>query len=321
MSGAGTLVGFALVFVLTAWTVSALIYLTFGATGRRLRRLGPLAERRITALAATLPVLLGTTVVATLVIRSIAGHDHCPAHDHHAHLCVAHGDAWIEQPWAVALVAAAAAVVLARLTLLGGALLRGRRAVAQLRGASRQLAEFRLVDSDRPFCFVAGLRRPEIYVSTAAWHGLEAEEREAMIAHERGHVKHHDLAWRSLLEVVVAFGAPLTSAPLFARWEHATERLRDDDAAAALGAPEDVAGAMVRLCRLGASPAGAGSVGFSPMPGALHDRVEALLAGQPRGERAAAVLARGWLVLVTAVAIAIATHAEPLHHALESLLG
>lgn len=321
MSGAGALVGFAMVFVLTAWTVSALVYLMFGVTRRRLRRLGPAAERRITALAGALPLLLGATVVATLVIRSIAGHDHCPAHDHHAHLCVAHGDAWIERPWAVALVAAAAAVLLARLSMLGGALLRGRRALAQVRAASTRLAEIRLVDSQRPFCFVAGLRRPEIYVSTAAWHGLDADEREAMLAHERGHVRHHDLAWRSLIEVVTAFGAPLMPAPLLARWEHATERLRDDDAAVALGAPEDVAGAMVHLCRLGASPAGAGSVGFTPMPGALNDRVEALLAGGPRGERAAVALGLSWLALVTAVAIAIATHAEPLHHALESLLG
>jgi len=321
VSGAGALVGFALVFILTAWTVSLLVSLTFGAIGSRLRRLGPAAERRITALAAALPLLLGATVVVTLVIRSIAGHDHCPAHDHHAHLCIAHGAAWMEQPWAVALVAAAATIVLARLAILGGALLRGRHAVTQVRDASTRLGEIRLVDSHRPFCFVAGLRRPEIYVSTAAWHGLDADEREAMLAHERGHVRHHDLAWRSLLEVVTAFGAPLTPGPLLTRWEHATERLRDDDAADALGAPEAVAGAMVHLCRLGASSAGTAAVGFTPMPGALRDRVEALLSGQPRGDRAGTAIALSWLVLVVAVAIAIATHAEPLHHALESLLG
>ncbi len=320
MSGLGTLIGFALVFALTAWTTAAVVVVAMRAAGGATRRLGAAAERRVAALAAALPVLIATTVVTTLVIRSIVGDDHCPAHDHHAHLCLAHGAAWATRPWAVALVVGAAALIVVRLALLASALLRGRRAVGRLRSASTALGDVRLVESDQAFCFVAGLGRPQIYTSRAAWHGLDEAEREAMLAHERGHVRHRDLAWRAALEVVSAFAAPLTPSPWLARWEHATERLRDREAADVVGSPETVASAMVRMCRLGASiPTGA--TGFTPRPGALDDRVEALLADRPRGDRAAHTLGALGLAGFGALVVAIATHADPLHHALESLLG
>lgn len=50
MTGFGTVVGFALVFVLVAWTLSALIVIAVRGAGPTLRRLGPVAERRVTAL-------------------------------------------------------------------------------------------------------------------------------------------------------------------------------------------------------------------------------------------------------------------------------
>lgn len=321
MTGFGTVVGFAVVFVLVAWTLSALIAVAMRAAGGTLRRLGPVAERRVTVLAAALPVLAALAVVATLLVVSLAGDDHCPAHDHHAHLCLTHGDDWANQPWAVALVAAAGAVLLARLALYTGALLRGRRAVARLRSASTVIDDIRIVESERPFCFVAGIRRPEIYASSTAWHGLGELERDAMLAHERGHVRNDDLRWRAGLEVLTSFGAPLTPAPLLARWEHATERLRDRDAADTVGSTESVARAMVRMCRLGLPRIPSGATSFIPAPVALDDRVEALLAEGPRGDDAARMLVTAWLVLVGVVAVAIATHAEPLHHVLESLLG
>ncbi len=321
MISLGTAIGFALVFVLTAWTMSALTWLLTSASGDALRRLGPAAERRVTALAAVLPVLVAASVVATLVIRSVTGDDHCQEHDHHAHLCLAHGDAWAGRSWAIALVASAAAIMLVRLLLFAGTLLRGWRAVAALRTASRRIGDVLVVESARPFCFVAGLHKPEIYASTAAWHGLDDEQRAAMLGHERSHVANRDLAWRAALEVVSVFGAPLTPSPVLARWEQATERLRDGDAARAVGSPEAVADALVRMCRLGASPAPAASAGFTPAPAALAERVEALIGDRPRGDRAATALGAIWLLVVAAIAVATVTHAEPLHHALESMLG
>lgn len=321
MSGSGALVGFALVFVLVAWTLSAALSLLLAAGGTRLRALGPAAERRVAVLAAVLPVVLAAAVTAALVIRSVAGDDHCAVHDHHAHLCLAHGEAWLERPLVVVLVSVATAVAAARLLVLGVALLRGRRAIAVLRAASERCGDVQLVDSPRPFCFVAGLVRPRIYASTAAWSGLPDGERAAMLAHERGHVRHRDLGWRALVEAALAFGAPLTSSALIARWDHATERLRDGDAADEVGDPTAVASALVQMCRLGAIGAEARLIGFPARSGALEERVAALLDRAPRGARAARVVAAAALGLVSAVTIAAVTHVEPLHHVLESLLG
>jgi Zn-dependent protease with chaperone function len=321
VSVAGSLVGFALVFLLVAWTLSASCALLMSAAGSRLRRLGPALQRRVATLAAVLPVTFAIIVVATLVIRSYAGVDHCQAHDHHAHLCTVHGADWLHRPWAVALVVAGAAALAMRLAGLGAALWRGGRAVAQLRATSAALGELRLVESAQPFCFVAGGRRPEIFVSTAVWNGLADDEREAMLAHERAHIRHSDLMWRRLVELFAAFGAPLTAAPLLASWEAATEHLRDADAASAVGDPDTVAAAMISMYRLGAPSAGPMFTGFAASRGALEDRVEALLAGAPRGDRGARFAGGVVLVLVALVAVVVASHAEPLHHVLETLLG
>jgi Zn-dependent protease with chaperone function len=317
---AGSSIGFALVFVLTAWGLSIGFALVMGATRARWRELGPAAERRLAALAVVLPVAIAAAVVSMLVIQSLVGADHCTEHDHHAHLCVAHGAAWGQRPWAVALVAAAAAVLVARLAVLVAVSWRARRAVARLRRTSRSVGDVRLVDCDRPFCFVAGARRPEIFASTAAWEVLDAAERSAMLAHERGHVRHRDVAWRTLLEVVAAFGAPLTPTAFLTRWELATERLRDHDAAAEVGDPTTVASALVRLCKLGASVPALRTVGFPAGRDALDDRVRALLGEAPRGERAARAVALLGFGALSTVLLALAIHAEPIHHVLESLL-
>lgn len=317
----GALVGFALVFVLTAWASSAALGAIVALAGGRPRGWGPAGERRLSALTAVLPLALAAVLTATLAVHSAAGQDHCADHDHHAHLCVAHAQAWLDRPWALALVGAAATVVVLRLGALVATVLRAHSAVTQLRRASARIGDVRLVESPRPFCFVAGLWRPQIYASTAAWHGLDADEREAMLAHERAHVRHRDLAARAVLHAITVIAAPFGAGAMLRRWDDATERLRDRDAADAVGDPAAVAGAMVRMCRLGAPPVASGALGFTGARTALEGRVGALLAEEARGDRVATALAIAWLALVTVATLAAVTLAEPLHHGLESLLG
>ena len=320
MTALGSVVGFAIVFLTVAIGLSALACAAVAAFGSTLARRGPAVERRAVELAATVPVALALLVVVVLVTHSALTIDHCPVHGHHAHLCIAHGAAWLDQPWAIALASAAAVVAVGRAVVLATAMIRGRRRVGALARLARPVGDVQLVESTRAFCFVAGLRRSAIYASTAAWDGLADDERGAMLAHERGHVRGHDVARRALLELILVASAPLASTFLTARWEHATERLRDEEAGD-VASPEAVAGAMVHMCRLGAGPLPSGLVGFAAPPAALDDRVRALLAGGPRGYRAATTLGAGGLVVMVLVGSAIAAHAEPLHHALESLLG
>ena len=158
-----SLVGFAVVFVLVAGVTSAAL----AALAPRLRRRGPATERRLVELAAVVPVILAGAVVLVLLIESLVGLDHCDNHGDHAHLCLRHGLAWAERPWALALLLGAGVLVLTRGAALMTTLLRGWHAVARLR-AALPASGVHLVESPRVFCFVAGLRHPAVYASTAA---------------------------------------------------------------------------------------------------------------------------------------------------------
>ena len=312
--------GFALVFVLLVIALSATATGVVQLTSGVLRRRGPEAERRAVELAALMPVVLALSLVTTLIVQAYVGDDHCTQHGHHAHLCVVHGGEWSQRPWVVAVVAAAAAVLAARLAVLAGRLVRATRSIARLRGVSALAGDVRLVESPHAFCFVAGLRTPEIYASTTAWHGLADDEREAMVAHERGHVAHGDVRRRLGLDLLLAFSAPLSAGALARRWAHATERLRDADAARAAGDPDPVARAMLRLCRLERGAAVAG-LGFAGQGRLLTERIEALLAAGPSGRLAARVLSIASLTAAIALAAVTAGLAGPIHHLLETLLG
>jgi hypothetical protein len=316
-----SLIGFAVVFVLVCLGTSVLGYAATRAGRASLARRGPAAERRAVELAATAPLAAGVAVVAVLVLQSWLGPDHCPAHHHHLHLCLWHGAAWAEHVWPVALLAVAVATAGARLVAVIAANARGARRVRQLRGVAKVDAGVHLVASDRAFCFVAGFLRPRVYASTAVRAALTDDEWRAMLAHEASHVRHRDLLTRLGLELRLAFAAPHLGRALLERWDDATERLRDADAAEAVGSPETVASALLRMCRLASAPF-ARVASFAPRGDRTLDaRVTSLLSASERGEGAARAMRR-WVVGAGAALFAAGLAlADPLHHALETLLG
>lgn len=314
-----SLAGFAVVFVLVAWTLSAIGGLALLGGRTFLRRNGPAVERQAAAAVAVIPVVLAFAVVAALIVRSLVGLDHCEVHPHHAHLCLVHGAVWLERAWVVAALAMVAAFVAMRSGFLVANLLRGTRGLAELASASRVHGAVRIVESERAFGFVAGLVRPAIYVSSRAWAALTEIEREALVAHERAHVTHGDLRVRILIEGFLVLASPGVGELVRTMWRSASERLCDSDAVNAVGDAPAVASAMVALCRLNAVRPSA--LGFTPAAHELADRVQAILNGEPSGVRSAAVLARVVSAAGLAIILAVALAAEPLHHALETLLG
>jgi Zn-dependent protease with chaperone function len=318
---AASLIGFGLVFLLVSWLSSSLLTAMIRTVAPR----GPAVERRAAFLAAALPVLLGAAVVTILIGESLLGADHCSTHDHHAHLCLVHGIAWADRGWAVALVAASAAAVLARGAALAHSMLRGARLMRRLRWTTRnQLGEpdaMHVVPSERPFCFVAGLRRPRIFVSTAARRVLAEDEWQAMLAHERDHIEHGDLRHRLVLELLLLFAVPGASAIVREHWESATERLRDAGAAAH-ATPEAVASALVRMAKAALRLKAGQLASFTPPADSdLARRITSLLERSPLGEDDARRVAGIALVSAGALALLAVVLAEPLHHALETLLG
>lgn len=310
----GSLVGFGVLAVLLLTAFSAIATAGLALSRARLRRSGPAAERSAAAWALMAPVGLALATVVAIAVRGSGGVDHCVGHEHHAHFCLAHGGAWLERPWAMAVAAASGITFALRLALVVIRRSRARMAIAQVRRVADRGDDIRVAPSERVFCFVAGWRHPEVFVSSRAWQALSATERAAVVAHEHAHAANGDLWLGAMIDVAAVFAAPLAGNWLHARWADASERLCDLHAARVTD-PASVASALVRLCRAGRLqqiPAG-----FTAAAGALDDRVRAVLARGPTGS------GFGWIAwsLVVGGAVSVALLATQLHHAFETLLG
>lgn len=324
---AGSLIGFALVAALLSWSSSVVLAGVVTGYRRRLGAAGPQAERAATTLALALPPLLGVAITTVLALGKLwelaaTGADHCGAHPHHLHLCLVHGGTWAQTTWAVVAIGALGAVTGARIASTAGRRVRAAGALRKLRRVAEPIGErgeTLLVPSSLPFAFTGGVMRPRIYVSTVLWEHLSPREREAVLAHERAHVRRGDVWKRLLLELAGHLGDPFFTSRLRARWHAATEKICDGEAAGKLADPVPVAQALVRSARLGlARPAGAFS--FSSHDAGIRERVEELLAGRPSQKVYFRPTVLGCAAVVMLLAAAIVFF-HPLHHLLESILG
>lgn len=324
MTAPGSLVGFALAFLVVAWATSTAALLLHGALRARLSAAGPATERLTAAFGLVAPPLLAFIAVTSVALAPLSSVDHCEGHGHHLHLCLTHGAEWATRPVAVAMVAGCATLlVLAACTGAAG-IVRTRRTLRALRrgGETRCIEgiDVVIVPFERRLSFTAGLVRPSVYVSTAVWSRLDDDERRALLAHELAHARGRDVLWTLVLSTAVHLGAPRLARRLESRWRAATERLRDQDAAHAVGDPALVGAALVSVARVPAAPSLAGTMDASGDDD-LVARVDALLGGGPDGTYAARRLMRAGTAAITIVAVALVIWSEPVHHGLETLLA
>lgn len=242
--------------------------------------------------------------------------DHCGAHGHHAHLCLAHPTA-----------AAAPLVAPGALALAGF----GARAIAwfsERARASLNLAKLRLGASPWPgapdilrvpcalaLCHTTGALRGRVLLSESVERALTPHQLQAALEHERAHIRRRDVLAADLLALLALATTPATGRKAAQVWSAAAEEAADAEAAARVGALE-LAEALLAVSRLRARPLAAsmGSVGT-----ALKQRVERLVEGPaaPRPARAFTFLA-----LMAALELLLAAlTAEPLHHVAETLLN
>jgi hypothetical protein len=319
----GSLVGFGLALVATAWVSSALLCAAVLLGRRSLARLGPAVERAAAAGALTLAPIAGGVVVTAVAVYSLSpawfsAVDHCSQHGHHPHLCLLHGGAWADAAWAVVLLSMAVAGLGIGVVRRMVGSWRTSFALGRLRRVSQPGPEGVLIaPADRAFCFAAGLRRRNIFVSTAAWAALDADERRAVLAHERSHIAQADVGRHVALYLASLLGVPWLAWRVLTLWRSATERVCDQHAAREVS-PTAVASALVTMSRLRPGP----TVGFSfGRSSTIVERVEALLGEGPLGgELARRVAWSGW-VLLAMTGLAALFFAEPVHHFLETLLG
>ncbi len=229
-------------------------------------------------------------------------------------------------PWAPA--------AIALLLLSVGAVLLGRRAIANVRGALEARAIRRsapvhvarlgrrsvpvFVTDDVGSPYMSGIVRPLIVFPRAVWSSLAEGEREAAIAHELGHAAHHHLA------VVTAAGAIADVFWFVPGIRSALRRLRasvevaaDRWAVASGTAPLDLASALVRAKELagGVPTSRLCSARLGLVDASLTGRVEALLAfadaparrtGKLAGIAAFALTA--WIFATAFTALAFGNH-------------
>ncbi|EST29947.1 M56 family metallopeptidase [Streptomyces roseochromogenus] len=153
-------------------------------------------------------------------------------------------------------------------------LLWARRECARLSGDS----ELVVVDDDTPHAFALPGAPGRIVVSRGMLRCLDNEEREALLAHERAHLRGRHHVFQSLWRLAAALNPLLR--PLAAAGGFALERWADEEAAARVGSRRVVARAVGRAA-LASSPRTASPPHLAVTGGPVPQRVRALLAPPP----------------------------------------
>ncbi len=222
---------------------------------------------------------------------------------------------------ALALLALCATLLLRRLLRHRAQLLRARRLAARADG------ELLVLPDETPDAYALPGRPGRIVVTAGMLRALSAAEREALLAHERAHLRGRHHRYTAVIELAAVCHPALRALrePL----EYAVERCADEDAAHAVGDRRLTARAIGKAA-LASHGAGAGA-GRRPGPalaataGPVPRRVAALLdpeAGAVHGSRWTGIAPAGALLACLALSTASAADAAgDLHASIEIARG
>ena len=164
-----------------------------------------------------------------------------------------------------------------------------------------------VIDDTTPTAFAVPGRHPHVVVSTAMLALLNGDERRAMLAHERAHLRHHHHRFVVASELSAAVLPPLWPAARCVRF--ATERWADQEAVREVGDPNIVACAIARA----ALARGDGADHALALAGSdVVARIEALTGDDGRSGMHLASPAVLMLVAVSVIGVLI-----QLHHVIE----
>nr|WP_238341761.1 M48 family metalloprotease [Actinopolymorpha rutila] len=159
-----------------------------------------------------------------------------------------------------------------------------------------------VVDSDVPDAFTTPEAAGRIIVTRGMLATLTDDERAALLAHERSHVRHRHSWWILAADVAAAANPFLSRTTKAVR--HAVERWADEDAAAEVADRRLVAralarAALTRQAHTRAFSARSGSVATAAVGGDVPTRVQALIHPPTRHVRAGVAALVALLVVVT----------------------
>lgn len=288
---------------------------------RPIGRLDPRQRFKALLLMSVLPLMVGFGVAAATLLPSLGAFlwpslDHCPDHHMgHDHLCFIHApgplglEAWL-------LLAGLIAVVWPVAIHRGLSLLRASRTAEKLVRSGSNAVGMHVIEHDALFAATVGIIAPRVVLSRGLLDALPDEHLEAVLAHERAHVRRRDPLWKVMASMVSVPLLPRTQRALLADLELAAEQACDEDAAKELGDRLHIAQAILAMERLLAGytmPHRAVTTAFDNAPAV--ERVELLL-----DQRKPTALIRFDILFVLFTAVALLS-ASSLHHTAESLLG
>jgi Zn-dependent protease with chaperone function len=308
-------------FAIVSYAVSGGVALGLRVLHRPIERLAPAAQARLYLLAALLP-FLASVAVLTAVLAPYFGWitDHCGIlGDPHAHphICAEHHVV----VWPAIPLLALAFIVTSRFLLTVArrsyALLLGQVTRRTLDRASIQGEEpgVRVLPFEEAQAFVLGLFRPTLYITQGLISGPESHHLQAVMAHERAHLRRLDSLRRFLAGIGLSFHLPGIAHWITRCLTQAQEMAADDVAAEAVGSRRRVARALVALAR---SRCGVPQSAFAFSGSDVELRVVQLMDARTF---------RDWpkvstLVMGVAMGLAlVAVGADGVHHGVEFLLG
>ena len=139
-----------------------------------------------------------------------------------------------------------------------------RRTRAQLARIGTPLAGFTVVESPEPLAYTVGLSRRMVVVSSSMLSDLTLDERAAILAHERAHVRGRHTVLLTIARIVGRAFSSLPPVRTATRYlVLGLESAADDAAAKEIGDPVAVARALLRLAERSAKGPPASALGAS----------------------------------------------------------
>jgi beta-lactamase regulating signal transducer with metallopeptidase domain len=142
-----------------------------------------------------------------------------------------------------------------------------------------------VIETAFPVVAVVGIRRPRLYVARKVLENCSTEEFDAILSHERAHIRHSDNLFRLILRCfpdLLAFTS--TAARLERGWAHASEEAADDEAVAA-GRGLALASALCKVARLARGNSAVAAMAFHG-DGDVARRLSRLLRPETRASSA-----------------------------------
>ncbi|MEU6094970.1 M56 family metallopeptidase [Streptomyces sp. NPDC047079] len=207
-----------------------------------------------------------------------------------------------EDPVYLVVAAGSALMLTAGILSLGMAAVRQIRHIAHARRECAQLpgnTELAVVDDEVPLAFALPGAPGRIVVSRGMLRCLDGHEREALLAHERAHLRGRHHLFQSLWRLTASLNPLLR--PLSVAGGFVLERWADEEAAERVGDRTVVAHAVGRAAL--ASAGASRPFSLAVTGGAVPQRVRALLAPPP-ARRSLPFLAGGLLLAVCCASLA-----------------